>query len=308
MKIWQFAVLGLLGLAVAGCRSDPSVALLERDNRLKEDEIYRLQDRIAELEGTLQGSAPSPGISVGTQIPRTGRPGEMSQEPGPEVSPLRSTAPPRNSPPENTPPPDTFRSPRIELPGESLPPNQIPDTLRVPDGSRTPGDAPRRVAPPGGGGSTQWKASGDNSQVAQITLHPSLTGGVNNGGRAGDEGLLVVVEPRDFSGNIVDTAGDVSIALLDPALSGEQARLARWDFTAAQTAGMVRSGSQRGIHVQVPWNSAAPAHDRLKVFVRYTTRDGRKLQAERVIGVALGEVPAVNPPQTATRPEWSPLR
>ena len=54
---------------------------------------------------------------------------------------------------------------------------------------------------------------------------------------------------------------------------------------------MIRTGSQQGIHLRLPWVST-PAHDRLKVFVRYTTRDGRKLQAERLIGVALNAPPA----------------
>ena len=43
MKPWQFAVVGLALLATAGCRSDPAVAILERQLRLQEDEIYRLR-------------------------------------------------------------------------------------------------------------------------------------------------------------------------------------------------------------------------------------------------------------------------
>ena len=170
----------------------------------------------------------------------------------------------------------------------------------------------------------RWSTAGrrfgpaDNSPVAQITLHPALTGGIGTGSRPGDEGLLVVVEPRDFGGNIVNAPGDISVALLDPALTGEQARLARWDFAAAETQGMIRTGSQPGIHLRLPWTST-PAHDRLKVFVRYTTRDGRKLQAERLIAVALNgpppamreALPDADPAQTASRPQrpqWSPVR
>ncbi len=161
-------------------------------------------------------------------------------------------------------------------------------------------------------------APADNTPVAQITLHPALTGGIGTGGRHGDEGLLVVVEPRDFGGNIINAAGNISVALLDPAVTGESARLGRWDFTVAQTQGMIRTGAQPGIHLQLPWTST-PAHDRLKVFVRYTTRDGRKLQAERLIGVALNgppparreDLPDAEPAQTASRPprpQWSPVR
>ena len=53
MKIWQFVVPGLLGLALAGCHSDPAIAYLERDNLKKEQEIDRLRNRIEDLEEAL---------------------------------------------------------------------------------------------------------------------------------------------------------------------------------------------------------------------------------------------------------------
>jgi hypothetical protein len=210
-------------------------------------------------------------------------------------------------------------------PGMEVKPGEVPERMRVP-GDNGP---MRRDSPPGGpssGGSSQWilpngqppagaSAQPDNSSVAQITLHPALTGGIGTSSRPGDEGLLVVVEPRDFGGNIVNAPGNISVALLDPALTGEQARLARWDFAAAETQRMIHTGSQQGIHLKLPWVST-PAHDRLKVFVRYTTRDGRKLQAERLVGVALDgpppiqreALPEVAPAQAASRPQWSPVR
>ena len=124
---------------------------------------------------------------------------------------------------------------------------------------KVPGDTvPPRTVPPSGR-SSQWSppdhqspVDGNNNSVAQITLHPALTGGIGTGGRTGDEGLLVVVEPRDFGGNVVNAPGDISIALLDPALAGDEARLARWDFVAAGTQGMIRTGSQPGIHLRLP--------------------------------------------------------
>ena len=182
-----------------------------------------------------------------------------------------------------------------------VPPGEVPERMKV------PGRPSRPVAAggPSSGGSSQWSPAGgqplagasapaDNSPVAQITLHPALTGGIGTGGRPGDEGLLVVVEPRDFGGNIVNAPGNISVALLDPALTGEQAGWRVGILPRRRPKGMIRTGSQPGIHLRLPWIST-PAHDRLKVFVRYTTRDGRKLQAERLIGVALNGPPPARP-------------
>jgi hypothetical protein len=327
MKIWKIVVTGLVGLALAGCRSDPTIERLERENSKLQWEIHQQQNRIEDLEDALNAAAPvQPGILRG--VP----PGEMPPEPGtteggrfgPAVTrpaPLSSSPGRSGSQPETSPPPGLNISPGLEVT-----PGEVPDRMRVPGSSPPP-----QVSPPGGsssGGSTRWNPAGgqplgssalaDNGPVAQITLHPALTGGIGSGGQSGDEGLLVVVEPRDFGGNIVTAPGDINVVLLDPALSGQRARLARWDFAAAETQGMIRTGSQPGIHLRLPWSST-PAHDRLKVFVRYTTRDGRKLQAERLIAVALDGPPPVGPvaipdvegAQTAARPQrpqWSPVR
>jgi hypothetical protein len=87
--------------------------------------------------------------------------------------------------------------------------------------------------------------------------------------------------------------------LLDPALSGEQARLARWDFSAAQIERMVHGGSDAGIHLRLKWH-VPPSHDRLMVVVRYALKDGTWLEAKQIIAVATGEA--------ASQPEIAPRR
>jgi hypothetical protein len=330
MRVCQIVVAGLLGLALAGCHNDPSIALLERDNFKKEQEIYRLRGRIEDLEDALNAAAPAQ-----PRVLRGAPPGEMPPEPGTPEAARTRPAPAYVSPGRTIPGPELPGPGGLDIsPGTEVKPGEIPERLRVPGDPeyRMPRSTPQPISPPGGepsGRSSQWSPASksprsgnsahiDNSSVAQITLHPALTGGIGAGRRSGDEGLLVVVEPRDFSGNIVNAPGEISVALLDPALSGEQARLGRWDFAAAQTQSMLRTGSQPGIHLRVPW-ALTPAHDRLKVFVRYTTSDGRKLQAERLVSVAL-DGPPVGPrearpldeaAETASRPQrpqWSPVR
>ena len=313
MKIWQIFVSSLLGLTLAGCRSDPEIAYLQRDNLRKEQEIERLRNRIEDME---EGLNSQPGIPRGIPPQPVTIDGGRSRPSGGDYAlPDRTNLEPETHAPGG-----------LDIsPGTEAPSGEIPERLRV------PGPSAPQVLPPSGptsrgsssSGPSQWSPAGgqplaDNSPVAQITLHPALTGGIGVGGQPGDEGLLVVVEPRDFGGNIINAPGAIAVALLDPALTGEQARLARWDFAATETQGMIHTGSQPGIHLRLPWTST-PAHDRLKVFVRYTTRDGRRLQAERLISVALNgpsparreAVPDSDPAQTAARPQrpqWSPVR
>jgi len=133
--------------------------------------------------------------------------------------------------------------------------------------------------------------SGDSRRVAAIALDRTLTGGINSGNNSGDQGLLVVVEPRDRAGRALDAPADLSIAVLDPALKdtdGKALRIARWDFTAAETAAMFRrAGAGRAIHLATAWPGDPPKHNKLHLFVRYVTADGRKLDANQPIEVAL---------------------
>jgi hypothetical protein len=72
--------------------------------------------------------------------------------------------------------------------------------------------------------------------------------------------------------------------LLDPDRQGESARIARWDFDQSATRQLlVASSPARGLKVEVPWPASPPAANRLKLFVRYDTPDGRRLQADRDI-------------------------
>ena len=125
--------------------------------------------------------------------------------------------------------------------------------------------------------------------IAAVTLH-RRTGGWNADGKPGDEGITVVVEPRNARGQLVPATGAVSIALIDPAINGEGGRYARLDFTAEDAQAMQRSSNVSGsgeMQIDVPWPDAPPAHAKLRIFVRLTTDDGRKLQADREVTVDL---------------------
>ncbi len=151
--------------------------------------------------------------------------------------------------------------------------------------------------------------SGDSRRAASITLNRTLTGGINAGDHSDDQGLLVVVEPRDRAGRTVDAPADVSIVVFDSAMRDEEGhavRVARWDFAAAETAAMFRrTGATGAIHLMMTWPEEPPKHGKLHLFVRYVTADGRKLEANQPVEVAVaGEKTARwNPAESPSRGE-----
>lgn len=342
MKSCRFAVVGLVLLAITGCRSDPNVAVLERQLRLQEDEIYRLRGTVRDLRDC---------TVCDDRSVRPSRSGDADRDEG---------ATRRRSGSNMS---DEVAPPAAELP--SKPSNDIPDTLKPHSGSQ-PADVPdvpenllrpsKPIGPsmngpmlerPGSEVSSRphdvrarlssasaepFTPSGNSQQVVGIALNRTLTGGINSGDRPGDQGLLVVVEPRDRAGRTIDAPAEMSIVVLDPSQRDEEgmaACAARWDFSAAETAAMFRrNGANRAIHLMMAWPGEPPKHGNLHLFVRYTTRDGRKLEADQPIEVAVpGQMSARWDPSEASdrserfgemasrfdslrpsRPAWSPER
>lgn len=97
---------------------------------------------------------------------------------------------------------------------------------------------------------------------------------------------MVVIEPRDAQGRLVDAPADVQVVVLDPERRGPEARVARWDIAAEETAARLGDPSEPGIHLNLPWPDRPPTHNKLRLFVRYLTSDGRKLEASRFVEVA----------------------
>lgn len=308
MKTSPLVVFGSICLALAGCRTDPSILLLERQNRLLEDEVYRLRGMIQDYEeGMSQNCVAADGGDTG-KIRESAA--EQDESPSPRGGKSRSSR--------------SIPGPTVEMPGEALPPNEIPETLQRPAGTRAPIESDRQNPPekiirprespgpnlpdtqgtekngmnkssgyyPQGGLESQAKA--DSRDVRQLVINRMLTGGFSANNRTGDSGVLAVIEPRDANGRRLEAPADVSVVIIDPSKTGPLAKLARWDFPAAETTKLFRgSGIARGMYVECPWPERPPENNRLHLYVRYTTRDGRKLEADQYVEVALpGEKPA----------------
>jgi hypothetical protein len=116
--------------------------------------------------------------------------------------------------------------------------------------------------------------------VTHLFINPYHTTGVDIDGKPGDDALRIVLEPRNDARQCVPQAGEMTIALLDPAKSGDAARIAKWDLSKrAIGEGILDARPERGMKLDLPWPERPPENAHLKLFVRYRRPDGQQIEA-----------------------------
>jgi hypothetical protein len=268
--------------ALTGCHTGPYVnahiETLNAEYRQLEDYVYCLEDDNARLQSELD--ALQAGGRTPSGQPRTPRTSPLRR---PESSGAESSSdlsPPQIDPgmPSET-PPRRLNRPEIDAPPEAD--ELAPPSIDLPT-------APEPIPP----------AKPADTKVSHLFLNPVLTGGSDLDDRQGDDGLWVVIEPRNAAGQYVPEAGPMSIVVLDPTQAGEAARVARWDLDLAATQQKLDTRpTARGIALQLPWPTTPPTSDKLHLFVRYQTPDGRLLETDREVFIA-------QPGQVSQR--WTP--
>jgi hypothetical protein len=269
-------------LLALGCRANNATVLLERDLRWQEDKIYHLQACLEDAEAAREATI---------------RENEaLKQE-------LAGAA--RGGPPGGPGRDESFQPPSVELPGDEAPargreaPDLAPPVIELPE----PSDAPATDAPGGDAPAANETSVIVESPPTQLVINKRLTGGLDRDGHDGDEGILVVFEPRDAAGHLVKWPGKVSVVAMDPALEGPAARVARWDFASDEVPNHYLSTVfGRGLQFELPWPGNPPAHRELVLFVRFTTDDGRKITTDTKIEIRPPGAAAVDRQTRQTEP------
>lgn len=135
------------------------------------------------------------------------------------------------------------------------------------------------------------------------------TGGLDEDGAPGDEGLMVVVVPKDEDGAAVKVPASVRIAAWEVTPAGLKTPIGEWDVPAEKVRPTWRSGFvSTGYFVAVPWRNY-PGTEKVRIAVRFTTLDGRAFEADKDITVKLGgSRPVGNPPATPAPVTPAPRR
>ena len=111
------------------------------------------------------------------------------------------------------------------------------------------------------------------------------TGGVDEDGHPGDEGLMVVVTPKDGDGSAVKVPARVLVAAWEITPAGLKNPIGSWNIPAEKLHSTWKSGFiSTGYFVAVPWQTL-PSTDRVRIAVRLVTADGRTFEADRDVSV-----------------------
>ena len=320
MNVRRIALLVAPCVLAAGCRQDPylnaHIEMVNAEKRSLEDRVYELQyDNQIKAEELEKLRKESPGVQ-----PRRGDTSgrEVIEEPG--LSPPKVEIPGETTQRPYEENPQTLKPPEVE-PGVPVEPSTEPSPA-----STYPAAAPGSPeTPEASSGETQALLPSD-TRIVRIDLHPTLTCGRDWDDQPGDDGLTVVIEPRNASRTCVPLPGAVTVAVTDMAeTEEEQIRVARWDLDAREVARHVRNSPEaRGIYLDLPWPGSPPRHSRLSLSVRYVTADGRRLEIvnREIVINPPGELshrwaPRSSPPaaeakektpDSVARPQWSPYR
>lgn len=306
-------------LLLSGCQNGRQLQadLYQRELRLQEDEIYRLEDYVEEyqaivcsqreeisrLKRELDSSdsydrGKSPGASRDEATPS---PGPTLAEPAAPGTPISAPDPADEAPPFKP-------SPSTGEPLDAAPPFEGASRLRddapilaaaqgaaSPVAFRRPAAEPRLLdAPPDPYPSAPVRTAGEpprqrsatpGAQPLPATADPATES-------VADTALTLEVRPHDGGalmarvgdrrGSLREFAGTASVLLTDPTAAGLHKRVARWDFTAEEV-GSLRVSGYEAIELPVALPETTPTDRPLRLWVRLVDRGGRRrLQATDV--------------------------
>ena len=263
-------LLTVLGFFSTGCGTNPCVRY-EFD--LLASEIRELEDHVNELEYELEVKS--------EQLD------DLNMSSTPDASKETEIHAPNYQPDANSNPPEIDLDPNFENRGDAdlkidLPAFPADDVPPAPSEDSTASFSDVSIE--------THSSDTVDPYVTHVVLNRRLTSGFDGDGEPGDEGFIVVLEPRNANGQYVPLAGAVSVVAIDLELDGPESRVGHWNFTANETSQNLRTTLlAKGIHLQIPWTTTPPEHSRLRVFVRYKTVDGRQLEADEQVLIVVPE-------------------
>jgi hypothetical protein len=129
------------------------------------------------------------------------------------------------------------------------------------------------------------------------------TGGLDDDCRPGDEGIMVVVVPRDVDTSPVKVPGTLKVAAYEITTEGLKLPLASWDVPPTELRRSWRTGLlSSGYHISLPFQQRTPTHEKLRIVATFLPLEGGIFEAERDVTIRPGYVSRPNPAPTELLP------
>ena len=133
-----------------------------------------------------------------------------------------------------------------------------------------------------------------SSTVTEVVINKSISQGKNIDSEPGDDGIELLIQPKDATGKVVEEAGNLTVSLVDSAADQGQRQIGDWTFLKeeAELFFAVDEMDNRGILLNLKWDKLIPVNKRLTVYVRFETNDGRVMETTSDL--------FIDPPQDVT--------
>jgi hypothetical protein len=265
-------------------QTTPAESILESKNGGADSSRQRLGESLEELpRPDKAGRAPEEELDIPSIDPGTPMP--------PEMPVLKDFSSQNRSSPDNA---LELNVSRIEIPGQ-LASSQLDQNRSVQGQLKIGFEKPTDM------------------RITEISFHPVLCRGANLDDESDDDGLYLVLQPKNEKGELVPTFANLEVTVIDPARHGQAAQIGHWKYSSSEVKSKFKpTGSDQGIHMMLPWNGPDPSADRVIVFAYYTLTDGRQVVNDKHIFVSgkgsnktvwVPRVPTDNPVITASGQE-----
>ncbi|MCA9074145.1 MAG: hypothetical protein KDA93_03865 [Planctomycetaceae bacterium] len=118
-----------------------------------------------------------------------------------------------------------------------------------------------------------------------IEFSTLMTGGTNINSSPGDDGLTVVLLPKDPDGVVVKVAGTIEIEAFDLARPEGAQRIGQWTFDVGESHEYWHQGViQSGYQFELPWQEI-PQAEQLLLHGRLVSIDGRQFDTTHTVSI-----------------------
>lgn len=116
-----------------------------------------------------------------------------------------------------------------------------------------------------------------DQRMVEIAFHETLCRGHNFDDQPGDDGLYLVLVPKNVTGEPLQQIGKLTV-VIEESIDEVSRRIAAWNVTPDELEESLEPiGASQGFHLSLPFQDVAPESNRVQVFLKYELEDGRVL-------------------------------